>query len=77
MDNNMIIPANCRTQDVDVDSIKVLKRIRQNALNIETLAEDIKWNGLINPPTVLDNGDDTYTLITGLRRLLACKQLEE
>ena len=76
MESKAIIPANCHTQDVAIDTIKILKRIRQNALNIDALAEDIKWNGLINPPTVLDNGDQTYTLITGYRRLLACRKLE-
>ena len=76
MERNTIITGNCRTQEVRLDSIKVLKRIRQSVKDIDALAEDIKWNGLINPPTVLDNGDETYTLITGLRRLRACQQLE-
>lgn len=76
VERNTIISTNCRTQEVRIDSIMVLKRIRQNVKDIDTLADDIKWNGLINPPTVLDNGDETYTLITGLRRLRACQQLE-
>ena len=76
MDSNAIIPENCQTRDVGIETIKVLKRIRKNALEIGALAEDIRWHGLINPPTVLDNGDNTYTLITGLRRLRACQRLE-
>lgn len=43
--------------------------IDQDAL--QTLADSIKENGLINPITVVDNGDDTYTLRAGHRRLLA------
>lgn len=76
MEHSAIISDNCQTRDVPIESIKVLKRIRKNALEIDALAEDIKWHGLINPPTVMDNADGTYTLITGLRRLRACQLLD-
>ncbi|GED14882.1 ParB N-terminal domain-containing protein [Aneurinibacillus migulanus] len=57
---------------LDINKIKVNDRIRKDFGNIEELAQDIKENGLINPPVVTPN----YTLIAGERRLRACKHLE-
>ncbi|MCW3134992.1 MAG: ParB/RepB/Spo0J family partition protein [Methanophagales archaeon] len=42
---------------------------------IEDLANSIKEKGLLNPITVRRNIDDTYSLIAGQRRFLACKSL--
>lgn len=56
---------------IDINKIIVNDRIRKDFGNIEELAEDIKQNGLINPPTV--NKD--YVLLAGERRLRACKFL--
>lgn len=42
---------------------------------IRDLARSIEQNGLINPITVIDNGDDTYTLRAGHSRLLAHQYL--
>jgi ParB/RepB/Spo0J family partition protein len=44
--------------------------------NIDILAESIKTEGLINPPTVVDNGDGTYRVIAGRRRIAAVRQLK-
>lgn len=56
---------------VDIDKIIVGDRIRKDFGDIEELAEDIKQNGLINPPTV----NKEYQLLAGERRLRACKSL--
>lgn len=56
---------------VDIDKIKVKERIRKEYGSIHELAEDIKKNGLINPPAINKN----YELLAGERRLRACKYL--
>jgi len=56
---------------VDIDRVIVGDRIRKDFGDIEELAEDIKENGLINPPVI--NKD--YVLLAGERRLMACKSL--
>ena len=56
---------------IDINKIIVNDRIRKDFGNLEELAEDIKQNGLINPPTI--NKD--YVLLAGERRLRACKSL--
>ena len=56
---------------VDVDKIVIGNRIRRDFGDIQELAEDIKANGLINPPTV----NKEYKLLAGERRLRACKSL--
>ena len=54
-----------------IDAIRVKNRIRKDFGNIQELAEDIKLNGLINPPVV----NKEYELLAGERRLKACKAL--
>ncbi len=56
---------------IDIDRIVVGDRIRKDFGDIDELAEDIRVNGLINPPVV--NRD--YVLLAGERRLRACKIL--
>lgn len=56
---------------IDINNIKINERIRKDFGNIEELANDIKENGLINPPVVTPNNE----LIAGERRLKACKSL--
>ena len=56
---------------IDIDKIKVENRIRKDFGNITELAEDIKQNGLINPPVVIAESDGTFTLLAGERRLRA------
>ena len=56
---------------IPIDNIIVNDRIRKDYGNIDELAQDIKDNGLINPPVV--NKD--YVLLAGERRLKACKTL--
>lgn len=57
---------------VNLEQIKVTDRIRKDFGDIQELADDIKENGLINPPVVTP---DTYELIAGERRLKAMKLL--
>jgi ParB/RepB/Spo0J family partition protein len=47
----------------------------QEDASIAGLAQSIKRDGLINPPTVRPIGDGTYEIIAGQRRYLACKEL--
>ncbi|WP_144519536.1 ParB N-terminal domain-containing protein [Bacillus thuringiensis] len=56
---------------IELNQIKVSDRIRKEFGNIEELANDIKENGLINPPVVTPD----HELIAGERRLRACKHL--
>ena len=60
---------------IDIDKIKVENRIRKDFGNITELAEDIKQNGLINPPVVIAESDGTFTLLAGERRLRAMRSL--
>ena len=57
---------------VDIEKIEITDRIRHDFGNIEELANDIRENGLINPPVVTPE----YRLIAGERRLRAMKLLE-
>ena len=56
---------------VDIDKIAVGDRIRRDFGDIQELADDIRENGLINPPVV----NKEYVLLAGERRLRACKLL--
>lgn len=56
---------------ISIDRIKVLDRIRKDYGDIDDLAQDIKENGLINPPVVTTD----FKLIAGERRLRAMKHL--
>lgn len=57
---------------IDINKISVGKRIRKDYGDIQSLSDDIKKNGLINPPVVTPD----YELIAGERRLEAMKKLE-
>lgn len=56
---------------VDINRVTVKNRIRKEFGNIDELAQDIKENGLINPPVVTPEME----LIAGERRLRAMKHL--
>ena len=56
---------------IDIDRIIVGDRIRKDFGDIQELADDIRENGLINPPVV----NKEYLLLAGERRLRACKLL--
>ena len=62
---------------VDIDKIVVGDRIRKDFGDIQELADDIKENTLLNALVVTPsgNGNGTYLLIAGERRLRACKLL--
>ncbi|MCD8068487.1 MAG: ParB N-terminal domain-containing protein, partial [Lachnospiraceae bacterium] len=55
--------------------IIVKDRIRKDFGDISELAQDIKENGLINPPVVIPEENGTFTLLAGERRIRAMKQL--
>lgn len=50
---------------VDIEKIVIRDRIRKDFGDIQELADDIKQNGLINPPVV----NKEYELLAGERRL--------
>lgn len=56
---------------LDIDKVIVEGRIRSDYGNLEELANDIKENGLINPPVVTPD----FKLIAGERRYKAMKML--
>lgn len=56
---------------IDIEKVAVKNRIRKDFGDIQELADDIRQNGLINPPVV----NKEYELLAGERRLRACKSL--
>lgn len=56
---------------IPIEKIKIGDRIRKDFGDIKELAEDIKENGLINPPVI----NKEYILLAGERRVRACKSL--
>ena len=56
---------------IEIEKVKVGERVRKDLGEIDELAEDIKDNGLINPPVVTPD----YELIAGERRLEAMRKL--
>lgn len=57
---------------IEIEKIVIKDRIRKDFGDIQELADDIRTNGLINPPVITP---DTYELITGERRIRAMKLL--
>jgi len=57
--------------EIEISKIKIGKRFRACLENIDSLAEDIRKNGLINPITVTKD----FKLLAGRRRLEAAKKL--
>ncbi|WP_426393321.1 ParB N-terminal domain-containing protein [Mammaliicoccus sciuri] len=57
---------------VNIGKVKIGKRIRKEYGDITSLANDIREQGLINPPVVTPD----YELIAGERRLRALKKLD-
>lgn len=56
---------------IDINRIIVRNRIRKDFGDLNELADDIRQNGLINPPVV----NKSFELLAGERRLRACKSL--
>jgi len=56
---------------VQIENIKIKKRVRKDLGNLDDLKESLKTYGLLNPITINKN----YELIAGERRLQAAKQL--
>ena len=57
---------------IEIDKVIIKERIRKDFGDIEELANDIRENGLINPPVVTPE----YELIAGERRLRALQHLD-
>ncbi len=65
---------------LEIEISKISKNPRQprfeaEGCDIDELAASMGQHGLLQPIVVCENGDGTYTLIGGERRLLAAKQL--
>lgn len=60
-----------------IHEIRIAERIRRDSGSLEELAQDIQAHGLLNPITVMEQTEDGYVLIAGLRRLKAMEQLGE
>ncbi len=58
-------------ENIDINSIKVKKRIREKTVSIQPLVESIQKYGLLEPIVI----DTSKRLVAGFRRLEACKQL--
>lgn len=64
-----------KVREIEVSKIKVGDRIRNELGDVKSLAENIEEVGLLHPITVRKTGNGEYTLVTGERRLKACKGL--
>lgn len=65
---------NKESQHLPIDLIDPDKRqIRTSFSSLESLADDIKQNGQMQPIMVYANGNGRYTIIFGERRWRACK----
>ena len=62
-----LVPVTHIDFNVNIDSRSAGERNKE----IDQLAASIRSLGLINPISVMDNGDDTYRLVDGRRRLAA------
>lgn len=62
---------------IKISKISIGKdRIHQDLGDVDSLVESIRINGLLNPITVKQyRDDDTYHLLSGFRRIKACKKL--
>ena len=58
-------------KDIDISRIVTRQRIREDVGDIDDLANSIHEFGLLSPVLINSN----YLLISGLRRLEACKKL--
>lgn len=56
---------------ININDIKIKKRVRQDLGDLEALKNSLRTYGLLNPITINSN----YELIAGERRLQAAKQL--
>lgn len=56
---------------VNIDDIKIKKRVRKDMGDLESLKESLRLYGLLNPITI----NERYELIAGHRRLEAAKSL--
>lgn len=67
-------------EDIDISKLFVsrlnVRKVTETDENLNELANNIKNNGLLNPLTVKYNKkNDTYEIIAGQRRFMACKKL--
>lgn len=63
--------------NVDIEDILFNKQNKFPLSEMYSLQESIREKGLLNPPTVYRNKDDTFTLVSGHRRLTAILPLIE
>jgi len=64
-----------RFEKIPISKIRQDERIREEKGNIKQFAKLIALIGLLNPIAVCEEDDGTYTLLSGERRLEACKLL--
>ena len=62
-----------RVEIVNIDTISIVNRAREDLGDIEELARSIKEKGIIQPLAVEDRGEENLFLLAGGRRLAACK----
>lgn len=67
-----------QVENLDINTIQLNPyQTRSKFDDISDLAKSIKENSLLQPITVIANGDNQYTLIAGERRLKAMKLLKQ
>lgn len=74
------VPDSDTMREIPVDNIRDNPRNfypTPDPQTLRALADSIRANGLLEPPTVVPSGDGTYRLISGHSRLAAIKALRE
>ena len=65
-----------RFEKIPIDKIKIGSRIRKEHKKIEMFAKSISSLGLLNPITVIHEGNGTFLLLAGFGRLKAHELLD-
>lgn len=62
-------------QDIKISEIKSIENSRVIIKNLEGIMKDIQQNGLSNPISVMQTKSGEFIIMSGNRRLAACKKL--
>lgn len=63
-----------RFEEIKISEIKIGERTRKDLGDIDSLAQNIRENGLLNA-ILVRRSNNSYMLLAGHRRLEACKSL--
>lgn len=64
-----------KVQEISIKDIKVVENVRTTVGDVKELMQDIKNRGLRSPIEVAKTNSSDYVLVSGHRRLTACRKL--